>query len=184
MTVNPYLNASDTAALVALVASVEPKVMIEIGCNTGHTAAAILEAVATLEKYIGIDVAPDHVPTLLCQYSEVPSHPGHHAADDPRFFLLLQDSRTLMHSDLEPCDAVFIDGDHSLKAVLHDSNLARALVRPGGIIIFHDYGNDAVEATQAIDQLRADGWAIKPIENSWLAFMRIGGSHADRPSNW
>src|SRR3954470_7516767 len=65
-----YLNQHETAILVALVKSVAPKVMIEFGCNAGLTAKCVLQNVRTLERYIGIDVPPDHVPTLDCQQSE------------------------------------------------------------------------------------------------------------------
>jgi hypothetical protein len=92
---------------------------------------------------------------------------------DSRFYLLLQPSLTIEQYDLEMCDAVFIDGDHSEKAVLHESRLARALVRPGGMICWHDYNNPAVEVTQALNSLIGEGWKIESIPNSWLAFMRI-----------
>ena len=67
-------------------------------------------------------------------------------------------------------DAVFIDGDHSYKAVVHESKLAREVVRPGGIIVWHDFQNPAVEVTQALTEL---DWPIMSLRGSWLAFMRI-----------
>jgi predicted O-methyltransferase YrrM len=146
--------------------------MIEFGCNRGRTAKALLDNVPTIERYIGIDVPFIHAPTLKCQQSEVPLYPGREAADDPRFFLLLRNSYELGPDDLEPCDAVFIDGDHSERVVRHDSELARMLLRSGGIIVWHDYGNETVEVTQTIVRLQAEGWGIGLIENSWLAFLR------------
>jgi predicted O-methyltransferase YrrM len=172
---NSYLNDVETALLVTLVASVKPKVMIEIGCQEGRTAKIILDNVLTLERYIGIDVPPDHEPTLACQRSEVPRVAGLYAAPDPRFWLLVRDRGSLDvgPQDLEPCDAIFIDGDHSAKAVAFDSFLSRALIRPGGIIVAHDYGNPAVEVTGAIDQLCEQGWPWQAIEGSWLAYARF-----------
>lgn len=167
-----YLGAQETAILATLVNSVSPRVMIEFGCNRGTTAKRLLDNVPSLQKYIGVDVAPDHVPTLSCQRSEVPGYAGCDAADDPRFFLLTVPSRTIRAGWLESCEAVFIDGDHSLPAVLHESRLACELVRAGGIICWHDYGNSSVEVTQALDDLSAQGWPICAVENSWLAFMR------------
>jgi hypothetical protein len=143
--------------------------MIEIGCQLGETAKAILWQVHTLERYIGIDVPYRHRTTLTGQQTEVPANPGLYAEDDPRFYLLLQDSTKLTPFDLEPCDAVFIDGDHSLFAVLHDSHLARALIRSGGIIIWHDMYNEAVEVTAALKQLR---WPVTHIEGTWLAYLQ------------
>jgi predicted O-methyltransferase YrrM len=172
---NPYLGADETAIVVALVRSVLPQVMIEFGCNTGLTAKTVLDHVPTLETYVGIDVPPDHQPTLACQNSEIPNDAGHYAIDDPRFWRLIRPrgSFDLVPQDLEPCDAAFIDGDHSAEAVRHDSMLARALVRPGGIIIWHDYSNPGVEVTAVLDQLHSDGWPIMQVERSWLAFARI-----------
>ena len=68
-----YLNAQETAILAALVGSVAPRVMIEFGCNRGTTAKRLLENIPSLQTYIGIDVAPDHVPALKCQRSEIPN---------------------------------------------------------------------------------------------------------------
>jgi hypothetical protein len=51
--------------------------------------------------------------------------------------------------------------------------LARALVRPGGIIVWHDYhdlGN--VDVKDVLDELHRAGDAIYHIENTWLAFER------------
>jgi len=167
-----YLNWRETAILVALIKSVAPRVMIEFGCNEGYTAARILENVPTLQAYIGIDVPPDHDTTLPSQSTEVPACAGH-AVLDERFYLLTKSSRLLTASDLEPCDAVFIDGDHSEAAVLHESRLARALVRPGGIICWHDFENPAVEVTRALVSLHSEGWPINAVAHSWLAFMRL-----------
>jgi predicted O-methyltransferase YrrM len=167
-----YMTPHETAILVTLVKSVAPKVMIEFGCNAGITAARLLENVPTLQHYIGIDVPSDHVTTLRCQRSEVPLNAGAHAADDARFHLLTVPSQTISADDLEPCDAVFIDGDHSEAAVLHESRLARELVRPGGIICWHDFFNPDVEVTRALTSLQGEGWAINCVEDSWLAFLR------------
>jgi predicted O-methyltransferase YrrM len=168
-----YLGAQEVAILIAMLRSVEPKVMIEIGCNRGITAKRVLENVPSLQCYIGIDVPPFHVPPLACQRDEIPGdEAGAYAAEDDRFFLLVADKFSML-DELEPCDAVFIDGDHSRLAVARDSMLARALVRPGGIIIWHDVGNTGVEVTEVVEQLHNNGWPIQHVEGSWLAFCRF-----------
>lgn len=174
-TYNPYLNNSETAILVALTKSVQPKVMIEFGCQAGRTARTLLDQVSSLETYIGVDVPFDHDPVLPCQRSEISFNPGLYAADDPRFYLLVRErgSFGLESLDLEPCDAAFIDGDHSEQVVRHDSLLARRLVRPGGIIIWHDFGNPVVEVTQVLSELSDQGWPIQNVSGTWLAFMRV-----------
>ena len=59
-----------------------------------EVAQRVLENVSTLEKYIGIDVEPQHVPTLVCQLDEVPRQAGCYA-DDARFRLLTSPSQEL-----------------------------------------------------------------------------------------
>jgi len=167
-----YLNYQETAILVALFNSVRPRVAVEFGCHVGRTAKVVLDNVPTLERYIGIDVPADHVPTLACQMSEVSHAPGYEANDN-RFHLLLAPSQSLTAANLEPVDAVFIDGDHSIASVLYESRLAKQLVRPGGIIVWHDWMNPAVEVVEALTVLKNQGWRIDDVENSWLAFMRI-----------
>jgi predicted O-methyltransferase YrrM len=171
---NFYLSPRETAIVVALVGSVAPRVVAEFGVNLGKTAKAILDAVPTIETYIGIDVPFGYRTRLACQQSEVPSAIGLCARDDDRFKMLplAYGSRVLEPADLEPIDAAFIDGDHSEVGTVIDSMLARTLLRAGGIIVWHDYGNPGVEVDAALDRLAAVGWPIRSVDGTWLAFMR------------
>jgi len=169
-----YLNANECAVLVALLRRVRPRVMVEIGIASGLTARRVLEHVPTIERYYGVDVPSDFVTTLRCQQSEVQHKPGRWATHDPRFRLVLRPQGSLDVADqLEPCDAVFIDGDHSYDAVMHDSDTAGKLIKPGGVIVWHDYGNPGVEVTGALEQLRAAGWPITHVAGTWLAFAQF-----------
>lgn len=171
-----YMNPGELEALIALVASSKPKGVLEFGCNTGRTAMAILRNVQGIERYQGIDVPKGYIPAKRVQRDEVPDKPGELAADDSRFELILRPrgSFDLSASDLDPCDAVFIDGDHSRDAILHDTELARAVTRPGGIVIWHDYHDlGTVDVREVLDELHAAGAQIVHVENTWLAFERI-----------
>lgn len=150
--------------------------MIEIGTNSGRTAKAILRNVPGIERYVGIDVPTTYVPPKPAQRREVLPNPGELALDDPRFRLLIarRGSRDLAAADLPPCDAIFIDGDHSADAVRHDYALACRVVRPGGIIVFHDdHGDAVVDVSVTLDELAAGGAAIVHVEGTWLAFRRV-----------
>jgi predicted O-methyltransferase YrrM len=169
-----YLGDGEMEIIAALVRSVNAKTMIEFGCRDGRTACVLLRNVPSLQRYIGIDVPMSYQPGLPHQRREMVPNPGWRAFSDPRFELVLRPcgSLDLTERDLEPCDAAFIDGDHSERVVTHDSELARALVRPGGMIIWHDYVNHAVEVTRVLDRLSFDGWPIQAVEKTWLAFCR------------
>ncbi len=173
-----FMNESELETLVALVASVKPKGVLEFGVNTGRTAKAILRHVPGIQCYQGIDVLPGYVTERLVQRKEVPEDPGHLARGDSRFRLVLsaQGSLDLTAADLQRCDAAFIDGDHGRRAVEHDSRLARQLVRPGGIIIWHDYhdlGN--VDVREVLHEQAAAGANIQHVKGTWLAFERVAG---------
>lgn len=52
---------------------------------------------------------------------------------------------------LAPCfDVAFIDGAHDFHAAVEDGKLARALLVPGGLIAFHDFGLQPVAMAAAI----------------------------------
>lgn len=164
-TARKYMQPGEQDILLALVRRVRPKVMIEIGVNEGLTAKAVLENIRTIERYIGIDVDEAYKFEIPTQQSERPNEPGILVRDDPRFELRLRGA-PLPTS----CDVAFIDGDHGKRAVWKDSIWAAKVVRPGGLIIFHDYGNPTVEVTDVLNALYEAGRDICHVENTWLAF--------------
>ena len=168
-----YLGAGEMDIIASLLHQVKARSMIEFGCRDGRTARVLLHNVPSLEYYLGIDVTQGYQPALTHQFAEICANPGFHALSDPRFELMIRErgSLDIGPQDLAPCDAAFIDGDHSERVVAHDSNLARALVRPGGVIIWHDYFNGAVEVKRVLDHLSAGGWDIRSVEGTWLAYM-------------
>ncbi len=71
---------------------------------------------------------------------------------------LFADSKTL---DVTPwagqCDVVFVDGSHAYSYVVSDSTKALQLVRPGGMVLWHDYAGPhmASGVRRALDELAA-----------------------------
>lgn len=170
------MNKGELETLIALMRSVSPRHVIEFGVNVGRTAKAIMANVPGIECYIGVDVTPEYVPACAVQKNEIPADPGALVLSDPRFDLIVRPrgSLDLTAEELAPCDAVFIDGDHGREAVLHDSLLARALVRPGGIIVWHDYHElGTVDVKAVLDEMYQAGDAIMHVEGTWLAYERV-----------
>lgn len=56
-------------------------------------------------------------------------------------------------------DLVFIDGSHDRESVLADAERAASVLKPGGLLAFHDYGQASKDfgVTEAVDQLIAGG---------------------------
>lgn len=125
--------ALEIPVLTALVDYFKARRCLEIGVNTGATAAAILAGNESIEQYIGVDLP-------VIWFTKAPA--GNSALHDPRFRLLQLDngSKDLHAGDVESVDFVFIDGNHEYAWVGYDSHLARRLISPlGGVITWHDY---------------------------------------------
>jgi predicted O-methyltransferase YrrM len=172
-----FINPNELECIVSLLRQIEPRSMIEFGVNEGRTAKAIMRSLPSIKHYLGIDVPQGFVPAKQVQRAEVPKQPAHMVKGDPRFTLFLprNGSQSLSAADLISADAVFIDGDHSYAGVMHDTMLARAVINPGGIIIWHDYHDlGTVDVREALHDLAALGESIWHIEGTWVAFQRIG----------
>ncbi|WP_102275732.1 class I SAM-dependent methyltransferase [Cytobacillus massiliigabonensis] len=171
----PGFTGYDIEPLIAFSRTFHPKTIIEIGIQRGATAKCILDNSPWIEKYIGIDVTPDYSTPLSIQQQEVPQIAGEYVKDDPRVELIIKPngSRDLKSSDLPTADIIFIDGDHSSTGVMLDTELARQVIRYGGIICWHDYGNQLVpNVSEVIDNLNAtEGNQICLIENGFLCFQ-------------
>lgn len=167
-----YMNPGELETLATLVARVKPKRMIEFGCNEGRTAKVMLREFP-IQSYVGVDVLPGYQFTCKVQSREVPKDPGHLAMHDHRFQLLLRARGTwdLTPDDLRQADVIFIDGDHSYDAVMHDTILASKVVNPGGLIVWHDYHDrGTVQVKEVLEQLHARGRKIRHVEGTWLAY--------------
>lgn len=160
-----YMHPGEQDLLLTLVNSVRPKIMVEIGVNIGLTAQAALRDIVTIERYIGIDVLPGYQFEIPAQQVERPNEPGRLVKHDPRFRLVLYNEDMPTSADV-----IFIDGDHGKHAVFRDSIWAAEIVTPGGMIIWHDYGNPTVEVTGVLDALQAEGRDLKHVVDTWLVF--------------
>ena len=169
-----YLNDGEMEIIAALVRSVCAESMLEFGCRDGRTARVLLHNVPSLHRYVGVDVPMSYEPVLAHQRSEMVRDPGALIVDDSRFQVIIHERGSLdvKVGDFERVDACFIDGDHSEAVVEHDSDLATMLVRVGGIIIWHDAFNGAVEVMRVLERMHGRGWPIRIIEGTWLAFMK------------
>ena len=171
-----YFHPGELEVLLHLFESVKPKVIVEYGVNTGRNAAAALRNIEGLEKYVGIDVTRDYKTLMPVQRREIPAVPGQLVLGDPRFELIVRQrgSFDLTPADLPQCDAAFIDADHSRLGVLNDYKLAKATVRKGGIIIFHDDNClPVVQVTQTLNELCDGGADIKHVAGTWIAMERV-----------
>ena len=70
-------------------------------------------------------------------------------------------------------DLIFVDGSHAYSYVASDSRKALEMVRPGGIVLWHDYGGpDKIEGVlRCLNELSQE-LPLRRIKNSTLVFYR------------
>lgn len=166
-TTRKYMQPGEQDVLLALIGSVRPRSVVEIGVNEGLTAKAVLDSISSVTSYTGIDVGPDYKFEIPAQQPEWVSDPGRLVKSDPRFELIIRSDTDLRNL---ACDVCFIDGDHGRHSVWRDSMLAIDIVLQRGLIIWHDYGNTTVQVTEVLDKLHSNGRDIRSIAGTWLAY--------------
>jgi hypothetical protein len=67
-------------------------------------------------------------------------------------------------------DLIFIDADHSLKAVRADLRLWLPKLKPGGVICGHNYNADNLEVVEAVDERLS---VTNPVGSIWAWGVRV-----------
>lgn len=115
-----------------LVTSIGAKTVIELGVNTGESTIALLEAVAVTDgKLISVDQhdLPQTRP-MLEKYG-LTSRWEFHLMDDIKFIKEVWPKGTM-------ADIIFVDTSHQYAHTKQEIELYEPVLRPGGIMIFHD----------------------------------------------
>lgn len=183
---NYMMTVKERGVLITLLRELRTETFVEIGINQGLCAEVLLAALPTLRRYVGVDVEPGYIGSNDQPETNVPEIPAHYALGDHRLEVIVRPrgSFDLTPEDLPICDAMLIDGDHGTEAVVWDTQLAKACVRKGGLILWHDYylaeqiaddktfNNNSPDVSAVLNGWFADGMDIKHIEDTWLAVMR------------
>lgn len=131
----------EIAALLRLLAGQPPQTVCEIGAFKGGTLALLASEADSRARILSIDLdypaIRRKVNRLLCgpaQELTCLEADSHAAATRRRVEDWLRGTRF---------DLLFIDGDHTYDGVKRDHEMYGPLVRPGGLIVFHDIVEDA-----------------------------------------
>jgi len=145
--------ASDAETWVLSVLSKKAKRIFEFGTCTGKTAYLMALNSPADAQVITLTLPPDHVD----DYTAAPED-STRAADDAKnesvfnkfvythtpvqdkIQQLYADSKLLDEKPYQKgMDLIFVDGSHAYSYVMSDSHKALSMVRPGGIVLWHDY---------------------------------------------
>ena len=176
-------------ALLALAAAAAPagSEIVEIGTFDGRTALNLAINAQSGVSIATLDLPADQPSALAIEASErryvdKPA-PGARlrACGEPwrvyaaRVAQMYGDSATFDWSPhIERAALVFVDGSHAYDYAKKDSETALRLVRPGGVVLWHDYGVWS-GVTQALEELEAArGLGLVNIAGTSLVLWRAG----------
>ena len=122
------LMAREVPAFCGLIRQEAPRRAVEIGTWWGLGAETIVEMSPGCEV-----LTIDHKDQKVTRDPEL-------GPPDPSITYMIADSKTvrLPSEWYGATDLVFVDGDHKRNGIVSDTRLALSLVRPGGLIIWHD----------------------------------------------
>jgi predicted O-methyltransferase YrrM len=128
-------NQVDLLYVSAIARAIGAKRMFEFGTYMGRTTWHLARTAPDAQVWtlnLPPEADPRIAPVLGTYYRGQP--------EEARIHELWTDSQTFDPGELAgTMDLVFVDADHSYPAVVADTERALQLVRPGGIVIWHDY---------------------------------------------
>jgi predicted O-methyltransferase YrrM len=175
-------DAVDELAYLALITrSIAPMLVFEIGTFRGRTALNFAINSPDACRVLTLDLPLEGVDTehldpadrALARSRQV-GHQYEGKDVSHKIQQLYGDSRTFDFSPYEGhADIVFIDGGHTYEIARSDTENALRICRPGGVILWHDFGNygDYADVVRGVlDCVPADD--VYQIDSTQLAFYR------------
>jgi predicted O-methyltransferase YrrM len=132
----PLQIKEEIARLFEIVKALQPTTICEIGAAGGGTTFLFAHAAAPCSIIVSLDL----------EFDEARRQATSHFAREGQTVICLKRDSHRQETVREvtsllggrPLDLLFIDGDHSYEGVAIDFKLYAPLVRPGGLIAFHD----------------------------------------------
>ncbi len=168
-------------ALCRLIKWKLPQTVFEIGTFQGGTT---LQIAANSQAAIHtLDLPPASAQSMGDQlprqadidvYPDTPGIRFHNTAYAPRITQHYGDSRVFDFSPFRGlADVVFVDACHHYEFVRHDTENALQIVRPDGLILWHDYAAYAPGVVQALNELNRTRRLVN-IAGTSLVLMQNG----------
>jgi predicted O-methyltransferase YrrM len=134
--VPPIQIRGEIVSLLALLRTEQPRRILEIGTANGGTLYLLSWACAADARILSLDIKEFEAlyRRVFSSFSRGAQHVSIMQGDSH-----LDATRDAVQEFFgEALDFLFIDGDHSAQSVRRDYELFAPLVRPGGLIAFHD----------------------------------------------
>ena len=189
--IRPLQSRTELEALLGEVARLRPATVVEIGTASGGTLFMLTRAAADDATFVSIDLPGGAFGGGYPQW-RAPLYRSF-AKSGQRVHLLRRDSHD--PSTLEALrdvlggrkvDFLLIDGDHTYEGVKKDFEMYRSLVRPGGMIGFHDIvphsKESGCEVNRFWNEIRESFDSAEFVENWRSRFGGIGLLRSYQPA--
>lgn len=163
------VNPGDRRALYYLIKGLKPESLLEVGTHIGASTIYMAQAhkgVSENSQFSTVDILDVNSDQgawksvgLQASPRDLISQSG--CGDYVKFFNA--PATEFMKSTTQKYDFIFLDGDHSAKAVYEEVGYALSLLKPNGLILLHDYYPD-------LKPLFPDG---NVIEGPFLGMKRV-----------
>jgi predicted O-methyltransferase YrrM len=133
----------ELVSLASLVEETKPKVVVEIGTNTGGTFFMFAKLADSNAKLVSIDLPggkggggyPEYKTDFFRSFGKI-GQQLYFIKGDSQSKSTYQQLKSILGED--EIDFLFIDGDHSYEGVKNDFQMYSTLVKDKGLIAFHD----------------------------------------------
>lgn len=154
------MTPSEVLAIGAMVRILKPDRILEIGTFEGNTTVNLAANAPASARVFTLDLPPDwgrryalNVPDIHFN-AATGNHTGRQFIDSPhadRITQLWGDSAEFDWDAHGPFDFILIDGCHTYEYAVSDTRNALRVLRPGGAIVWHDYGM-LEDVSRAVDE--------------------------------
>ncbi len=154
------MTPSEVLAVGAMVRALKPERILEIGTFEGNTTVNLAANAPASGHVFTLDLPPDwdrrytlDVPDIHVN-AATGGHTGRQFADSPLADGITQlwgDSAEFDWDEHGPFDFILVDGCHTYEYAVSDTRNALRVLRPGGAIVWHDYGM-LEDVSRAVDE--------------------------------